>query len=62
MTNRAEHLFARAREMGDKVALIFEGKRVTFADLAQRVRQTAGALDAGHRARRARRRDDPKLA
>lgn len=44
MGNRAAHLFARARADGDKVALIFEHERITFGQLAARVRATAGGL------------------
>ena len=46
MTNRADHLFDRERDCGDKIALIFERDRVTFAELAGRVRKVAGGLRA----------------
>jgi long-chain acyl-CoA synthetase len=42
--NRATHLLDRARDMGDKTAILFERERISFADLAARVRATAGGL------------------
>ena len=44
MSNRAQHLFDRARDCPQKVALIFEGERYTFARLAELVSKTAGGL------------------
>ena len=46
MTNRSAHLFARAEESADKVALVFERETYTFGDLARRVRIAASALAA----------------
>lgn len=46
MNNRAGSLFAREVDCRDKVALIFEDDRYTFAELANQVRVTAGALAA----------------
>ena len=44
MANRAEHLFARERDRGGQVALIFEREKITFGELATRVRIAAGGL------------------
>ncbi len=44
MVNRAAHLFARAAEHGNKPAVIFEARTLTFADLAEQVRVAAGGL------------------
>ena len=46
MANRAAHLFTIAGQNPDKTALIFEGERISFADLARRVRSAAGGLAA----------------
>lgn len=44
MHNRAAHLFAREREIPDKVALVFGAESWTYAELADEVRRTAGGL------------------
>ena len=44
MFNRASHLFDRAETEDGKIALIFERERYTFAELATKVRETAGGL------------------
>lgn len=44
MANRAAHLFVLAEERAGKTALIFEGERITFEQLANRVRATAAGL------------------
>lgn len=44
MSNRAQHLFDRASDRPDKVAVIFEGTSFTFAQLANLVRAKAGGL------------------
>ncbi|MBI1775133.1 MAG: AMP-binding protein [Proteobacteria bacterium] len=44
MANIADHLFRQARERGSKTALIFEERRYSFADIAERVRRLAGGL------------------
>lgn len=46
MPNLADHLFRRAQDSGDKVALHFQGQRHTFAGLARAVRAVAGGLAA----------------
>lgn len=46
MPNVADHLFRQARERGDKTALVFEGRRTSFAQLADQVRVIAGGLKA----------------
>ncbi len=44
MANRAAHLFTRAAADPAKLALIFEGERYSFAELATRVAEAAGGL------------------
>ncbi|EIZ77835.1 long-chain-fatty-acid--CoA ligase [Novosphingobium sp. Rr 2-17] len=44
MGNRAEHLFRQAAANPDATAIVFEGHTISFADLANRVRKTAGGL------------------
>ena len=44
MSNRAQHLFDRAAESPQKIAVIFEGDEYTFTDLAQLVQKAAGGL------------------
>jgi long-chain acyl-CoA synthetase len=44
MSNRAQHLFDRARDCPQKIAVVFEGETYTFARLAELVRQAAGGL------------------
>lgn len=44
MSNRAALLFARAETDGGKIAIIFEGQRLTFGDLASQVRIAAAGL------------------
>lgn len=44
MSNRAKHLFDRAGDCPDKVAVIFEGNSFTFAQLADLVRANAGGF------------------
>jgi long-chain acyl-CoA synthetase len=46
MANLADHLFRQARDNGDKLALVFEDERWTFARLAERVARVAGGLRA----------------
>lgn len=46
VANLADHLFRQERERGGKCALVFEGQRFTFAEVAERVRQFAGGLSA----------------
>ena len=46
MPNLANHLFRQARERGDKVALIYQDERWTFAQIADRVSLVAGGLAA----------------
>lgn len=46
MANLANHLFRQARDRGDKVALIYQDERWTFAQIAERVRRVAGGLAA----------------
>ncbi len=46
MANRAAHLFAAAGRHPDKVAIVWDGARLTFADLARQVREAAGGLSA----------------
>lgn len=42
--NRARHLLARADDCDEKTAILYEGRAISFADLAIQVRRTAGAL------------------
>lgn len=44
MLNRANELFARETDCADKIAIRFEGSETSFAALARRVRDMAGAL------------------
>jgi long-chain acyl-CoA synthetase len=44
LANLADHLFKQAQNRGQKTALIYEGRSYTFADIADRVRATAGGL------------------
>jgi long-chain acyl-CoA synthetase len=44
VANRAAHLLARAQSHGSKTAIVFEGERLSFADLADRVRASAAGL------------------
>jgi long-chain acyl-CoA synthetase len=44
MANLANHLFRQARERGDRVALIYQDERWTFAQIAERVCRVAGGL------------------
>ena len=44
MANRAEGLLRQARERGNKVAIRFESRAISFAELAGQVQQTAGGL------------------
>ena len=44
MSNRAQHVFARAADCPHKIAIIFEGEKYTFADLANLVRKAAGGF------------------
>ena len=44
MHNRAHHLFDRAADCPNKVAVIFEGEHYTFAQLAELIRNTAGGI------------------
>ncbi len=44
MTNRAAHLFERAIDRADHVAIVFGDERISFAQLADRVRDTAAQL------------------
>ena len=46
MPNLSDHLFRQARAQGDKVALIYEDERWTFAALADAVLRVAGGLAA----------------
>lgn len=46
MSNRAQHLFDRAEDCPQKIAVIFEGESYTFARLAELVRKSAGGF--GH--------------
>ncbi|MGE0502031.1 MAG: class I adenylate-forming enzyme family protein [Rhizobiaceae bacterium] len=46
MANLADHLFRQARERGDKVALVFDGEKYSFADIARRVQRLAGGLSS----------------
>lgn len=46
MSNRAQHVFDRATDCADKIAILFEGESYTFARLAALVRKTAGGF--GH--------------
>ena len=45
MTNRAQHVFDRAAVCPHKIAIIFEGQKHTFAELANLVRKAAGGFD-----------------
>ncbi|MGK2909176.1 MAG: class I adenylate-forming enzyme family protein [Sphingobium sp.] len=44
MANRASHLFHRARECPDKAAIIFDNAEISFGELAERTRASAGGL------------------
>ena len=44
MANLADHLFKQAQTRGQKIALIYEGRSYTFADISDRVRAIAGGL------------------
>jgi long-chain acyl-CoA synthetase len=44
VANLADHLFRQAKVRGGKIALIFEERVYTFADIAERVRGIAGGL------------------
>lgn len=44
MANLADHLFRNGLEYGSKNALFFEGETYTYADLLQRVKETAAGL------------------
>lgn len=44
MTNRAAHLFERAIDRADHVAIVFGDERISFAKLAERVRDSAAQL------------------
>ena len=44
MANLADHLFRQVRQRGSKPALFFVDQSLTFAEIADRVRLTAGAL------------------
>ncbi len=46
MANRAGHLFASAARHSDKVAIWFEGRAISFGELAGRVRSAAALLAA----------------
>jgi long-chain acyl-CoA synthetase len=45
MANRAQHVFDREADCPEKVAIIFEGENITFARLAELVREHAGGFE-----------------